>query len=84
MGARTALGASAGTIENPLEHAFTRSEVVHLIALVDYRRSTNAFRISARPRSSQPERVPVEDEEARATWENMTRSIGEVVTAFSF
>lgn len=72
-GRKDSLWAQAlGPLENPVEHAFTRSEVAHLITR-HYRLEYEAIfgplpdlsRLSTRA-------GPVEDREARATWKSMS------------
>lgn len=80
-GRKDSLWAQAlGPLENPVEHAFTRSEVAHLIAR-HYRPEYEAIFGRLPDLSHLPIRAgPVEDGEARATWEGVSPVDREMVT----
>lgn len=80
-GRKDSLWAQAlGPLENPVEHAFTRSEVVHLIAR-HYRPEYEAIFGRLPDLSHLPTRAgPVEDGEASTTWEGVSPVDRETVT----
>lgn len=80
-GRKDSLWAQAlGPLENPVEHAFTRSEVAHLIAR-HYRPEYEAIFGPLPDLSYLPTRAgPVEDGEASTTWEGVSPVDRETVT----